>query len=190
MRLRVTKYGEPILRQTGDRIGQFDDSLRELASDMVETMYEEEGIGLAAQQIDKALMLCVIDVAHLPEEEMDYQLDGLRQPIDLIMPMALVNPVVTAIPGKKILGEEGCLSFPDIRGDVLRPDRIEVDFQDLQGNRHNLRCSGWFARVIQHEVDHLNGLLFIDHMDKRQLRLKEAQIRRLKQTTLDTLSRD
>jgi peptide deformylase len=150
---------------------------------MIETMYAEEGIGLAAQQVDKALMLCVLDIAHLPDEELDYRLDGLRQPIDLIMPMALVNPVVTPLPGKKTSAEEGCLSFPGIRGDVLRADGIEVHFQDTQGNDHVLQCTGWFARVVQHEVDHLNGMLFIDHMHKRQLRQIEAQVRRLKQSS-------
>ena len=185
MRLRVTKYGEEILRKTGEKVIDFGDSLRQLASDMIETMYAEEGVGLAAQQIDKALMLCVIDIVHLPEEELDYQLDGLRQPIDLIMPMVLVNPVVTTPPGKQVYGEEGCLSFPGIRGDVLRADSIEVKFQDLNGKAHLLHCRGWFARVVQHEVDHLKGVLFIDHMDKRQLRQMEGPIKRLRNETLN-----
>jgi peptide deformylase len=183
MRLRVTQYGEPILRQKGEAVESFDAALGTLVSDMIETMYVEEGIGLAAQQIDKALMVCVLDVSHLPDDELDYQLDGLRQPIDLIMPMALMNPVVKPLPGKTILGEEGCLSFPGIRGDVPRPDAIEVTYQDVKGTPHVLVCRGWFARVVQHEVDHLNGVLFIDHMDKRQARMLESPIKRLKQQT-------
>lgn len=183
MRLRVTKYGEPVLRQVGETVSRFDDELRTLADNMVETMYSEEGIGLAAQQIDKAIQLCVIDVSDLPDEELDYRLDGLRQPIDLIMPMALVNPEVKVLPGSEVSGEEGCLSFPGIRGDVPRQDAIEVRFQDLQGDRHTLICSGWFARVVQHEVDHLNGVLFIDHMTRRQLRLLDTDLKRLKEQT-------
>lgn len=183
MLLRVTQYGESILRQTGEHIRVFDDALAQLAADMVDTMRIEEGVGLAAQQIDKAIMLCVIDVSYLPDEELDYQLDGLRQPIDLIMPMALANPVIKELPGKTVYGEEGCLSFPGIRGDVPRADAIEVAYQDLQGNPHTLVCSGWFARVIQHEVDHLNGQLFIDHMDKRSLRLLDSKLKRLKRET-------
>ena len=183
MLLRVTKYGEPILRQIGDPVTVFDDRLKELADDMVETMFAEEGIGLAAQQIDKALMLCVIDVSHLPDDELDYQLDGLRPPIELIMPMAMANPVVHPLPGKTLAAEEGCLSFPDIRGDVSRPEAIEVTYQDLKGTPHRLNCRGWFARVVQHEVDHLNGRLFIDHMDKRKLRLLDNQLKRLKRET-------
>lgn len=180
MQLRVTQFGEPILRQTGEQISVFDEKLETLVADMVETMYAEEGVGLAAQQIDKAIMLCVIDVSHLPDEELEYQLDGLRPPIDLIMPMAMVNPVVRALPGKQVLGDEGCLSFPGIRGDVPRVDSIEVTFQDIKGNPRRLSCSGWFARVVQHEVDHLNGILFIDHMDKRKVRMLEAKLKKLK----------
>lgn len=161
----------------------FDEGLRGLAEDMIQTMYQEEGVGLAAQQVDRAIQLCVIDVSHLPEEDLDYQLDGLRPPIELIMPMALVNPRIQALPGRTLVGEEGCLSFPGIRGDVPRAEAIQVEFQDLQGKPHFLSCSGWFARVIQHEVDHLNGVLFIDHMERRQIRLLEARLKRLKRDT-------
>ena len=180
MQLRVTHYGEPILRQSGDTVTRFDEELKRLASDMVETMYAEEGVGLAAQQIDQAIQLCVIDVSQLPEEELDYQLDGLRPPIDLMMPMALANPVISVLPGRTVWGEEACLSFPGIRGDVPRAERIKVTFQDLEGKPHTLVCGGWLARVIQHEVDHLQGKLFIDHMDKRKVRLLESKLKRLK----------
>lgn len=183
MQLRVTEYGEPILRQIGEPVTVFDDSLKALVADMVETMYEEEGVGLAAQQIDRAMMLCVVDISLLPEEELNYQLDGLQPPIDLLMPMALVNPVVKLLPGKTIWSEEGCLSFPGIRGDVPRADHIQVTYQDVNGTPHSLVCDGWFARVIQHEVDHLNGKLFIDHMDKRKVRLMEGKLKRLKRET-------
>lgn len=185
MPLRVTQYGEPVLRQKGAKITQFDDSLRQFAADMIETMYAEEGVGLAAQQVDRAIQLFVMDVSHLPPEELEFTLDGLRQPIDLIMPMAMVNPMVTLLPGQSDVAEEGCLSFPGIRGDVPRAWSVRVDYQDLKGNAHLLECSGWFARVIQHENDHLNGVLFIDHMKKRQLRMLDTRITRLERQTLD-----
>ncbi len=184
MRLRVTHYGEPILRRPGKPVHTFGAELQTLVADMVETMHAEEGVGLAAQQVDQALMVCVVDVSGLPDEELDYQLDGLRPPIELIMPLALVNPVVRRLPGKTLVGEEGCLSFPGIRGDVPRAEAVEVDFQDTAGKKHRLVCKGWFARVIQHEVDHLNGVLFIDRMERRQLRLLDARLKRLKQETL------
>jgi len=185
MLLRVTRFGESILRQPGQPVQVFDDALKAFAADMVETMYAEEGVGLAAQQVDRDLMLCVIDVSGLPPEDLDYQLDGLRPPIDLIMPMALANPVIKPLPGKSLWGEEGCLSFPGIRGDVPRDEAIEVAYQDLNGGSHLLICSGWFARVIQHEVDHLHGRLFIDRMDKRQLRMLDAKLKQLKRETRD-----
>lgn len=187
MLLRVTQYGEPILRAQGARVEVFDDDLQRFVSDMVETMYAAEGVGLAAQQVDRAVMVCVLDVSHLPDEELDYQLDGLRQPIDLIMPMALINPIVKALPGKTVMGDEGCLSFPGIRGDVPRDESIEVTYQDVKGGSHVLVCRDWFARVVQHEVDHLNGLLFIDHMSRKQLRLLDSKIKRLQQQTRKTL---
>ena len=188
MILRVTEYGEEVLRQTGDRIEVFDHGLRELAADMIETMYHAEGIGLAAHQVDFPIQMCVVDVSDLEDELLIYELDGKRPPIDLIMPMVLVNPVLRAIPGKSVAEEEGCLSFPGIRGAVTRADRIEVDYQDLGGAAHHLVAEGWVSRVVQHEVDHLNGVLFIDHMEPRALRMIESKIKKLKRATRDRMN--
>lgn len=183
--LRITKYGESILKTKGKLIEVFDNPLVDLADEMVDTMYEAHGIGLAAQQIDQAIMLCVIDVDPGEYElEFDYLLDGKKPPIDLIMPMALVNPLITEFSGEKIEEEEGCLSFPDIRGDVERSIGIEIKFQDLEGEFHKLKCDGLFARCIQHEVDHLNGVLFIDNMTAKGLSPIKADIRKLKKQTL------
>lgn len=188
MILRVTQYGEPILRQAGKRVEGFDASLKQLAEDMIETMYEAGGVGLAAQQIDRPLMLCVVDVSDLDETDLHYDLDGKRPPIDLIMPLVLVNPVLRLLPGRTVSGEEGCLSFPGLRGDVVRSDAIEVEYQDLDGVAHVLRAQGWFARVIQHEYDHLKGVLFIDHMETRDLRRLDAKLKRLKRESRDYLA--
>lgn len=188
MELRITGYGEPILRETGQPVTTFDQSLKELARDMVETMHVAEGIGLAAQQVDRALMLCVIDVSHMDDADLDYLIDGKRPPIDLIMPMALANPVVTMLPGDDLRAEEGCLSFPGVRGDVTRAERIEVQYQDLDGKPHRMIAAGWMARVVQHEVDHLNGVLFIDHMETRQKRLMDSKLKRLKRQARDFLA--
>ena len=134
---------------------------------MIETMHEAHGIGLAAQQIGRALQLCVVD---LREAEADFQwkLDGARPPLELFMPLVIGNPTITVAPGtEKFVSEEGCLSFPEIRGDIARPDGIAVKFQDERGVPHVLECDGLFARCIQHEADHLNGVLFIDRMEKK-----------------------
>ena len=161
----------------------YDEGLVKLADDMVETMYESEGIGLAAQQIGIAIQLCVIDIADMDPGLLHYEFDGKRPPIDLIMPMALVNPVVRVIEGKTSTEEEGCLSFPNVRGDVSRGDEIEVTFQDLDGAFHNLKTRGWYARVVQHEVDHLNGVLFIDHMETRELRQLDSKIKKIRRAS-------
>lgn len=190
MILRVTRYGEAVLRQVGEPVTVFDAALEKLAADMIETMYAAEGIGLAAQQVGLARQMCVVDLSLIEEEDLDYELDGRRTPIDLIMPMALVNPEVTISPGTAVTAEEGCLSFPAIRADIPRVEAIQVSFQDVKGGRHQLRCAGWFARVVQHEVDHLNGILFIDHLDRRTLRLLEPRLKRLRDRVERTRVRD
>jgi peptide deformylase len=167
MSLPIVRYNDPILRKKGAPVKVFDGNLAQLAGEMIDTMHEANGIGLAAQQIGRALQLCVID---LRDAEIDFrwEIDGARPPLELIMPMVIANPVVTVARGTKELNyEEGCLSFPQIRGDIVRPDRIAVKFQDERGVPHQLECDGLFARCIQHEADHLNGVLFIDRMEKK-----------------------
>lgn len=167
MSLRIVHYNEPVLRVKGEKVATFDSALARLVSDMVETMHEAGGIGLAAQQIGLALQLCVVDLRD-SDAEFNWTLDGARPPLDLFMPMALANPKVAITPGTPdTLYEEGCLSFPKIRGDISRQDSITVKFQDEKGVPHVLVCDGLLARCIQHEVDHLNGVLFIDRMDKK-----------------------
>ena len=189
MILRVTQYGETILRKVGKPITEFDEALAELVNDMVDTMYDEEGIGLAAQQVDRALQVGVIDVR--PPEGVDapfnYNYDGKQPPLDLIMPMAIVNPKVTIINQAKDAYEEGCLSFPGVNGKVDRPIGVRCDFQDTEGNLHVIEADGLLGRCILHEVDHLNGKLFIDLMQKRDLKKNETKIKKLKRESRDFL---
>lgn len=181
MLLPVTKYGNPILRKKGERVEQFDKNLRTLAADMVETMHEDDGAGLAAQQVGRALLLFVIDLSwHEDLNQMRYELDGRHPPLDLLMPMVFVNAVVTPLRGNMVLAEEGCLSFPDIRGDVARTDHVRCEYQDLDGARHVLEAEDWLARVIQHEFDHTQGVLFIDRMDEPMLRSIESRLKKLR----------
>jgi peptide deformylase len=184
MVLRVTQYGEPILRKRGSITTTFDADLKALVSDMVETMHDSEGIGLAAQQVDRATMVCVVDVwTRSAEISFLYSLDGKTPPLELIMPMALINPQVKVIDEDPVTAEEGCLSFPGIYGDVDRPDHIEVTFQDIDGAHHALECNGLLARVIQHEVDHLNGILYIDHMEETTLKDLAEELKKLRKQT-------
>ena len=189
MRLRVTNYGEPILREVGAPVTEFNAELKQLAEDMFETMYAEEGIGLAAQQIDKALQVCVVDVRPPEGAEVPFQYfyDKKQPPLDLIMPLAIVNPKVTIIDPTEDVYEEGCLSFPDVRGNVNRPIGVKCEFQDVEGNPHETECDGLLGRCILHEVDHLNGELFIDKRDKRHLKKMETRIKKIRRNSRDFL---
>ena len=189
MRLRVTNYGEPILREVGAPVTEFNAELKQLAEDMFETMYAEEGIGLAAQQIDKALQVCVVDVRPPEGAEVPFQYfyDKKQPPLDLIMPLAIVNPKVTIIDPTEDVYEEGCLSFPDVRGNVNRPIGVKCEFQDVEGNPHEIECDGLLGRCILHEVDHLNGELFIDKRDKRHLKKMETRIKKIRRNSRDFL---
>lgn len=182
MSLAIVHYNATVLRQKGAPVTTFDADLAKLAADMVKTMHEARGIGLAAQQIGKALQLCVVDLRET-DRDFSWELDGAQAPLELIMPMVIANPKVETLPSAKTSYEEGCLSFPDIRGDVFRPDLIRVTFQDAQGTPHTLLCNGLFGRCIQHEVDHLNGTLFIDRMEKGARRPIEKAIKALADQT-------
>ena len=193
MILRVTKYGEQILLKKGDTVKLFNKELEQLASDMIETMYANEGVGLAAQQVDKNKMICVVDILFPPDDERaneSFTFDDKSPPLELIMPLVMVNPVITTLPGESSVYEEGCLSFPEIKGDVIRPNKIEVTFQDLKGGYHKIQSSSFLGRVIQHEVDHLDGILFIDRMDKESVGAIKPELKKLKRQRRDFLNQE
>ena len=185
--MRITQYGESILHQKGSPIESFDAELSQLSKDMLEAMHQVEGIGLAAQQVGKALRFCVVDVPDHPEYPMACIVDGKALSPSLLMPLSLANPEITPLPSDEYYYEEGCLSFPEIRGDVVRPERILVRYQDLDGVRHELECDGLLARCIQHEADHLDGILFTERMEKKVYAEVKAEVQALKKKTLNTL---
>ena len=187
MTLRITQYGESILQKEGKAVTNFNSDLSHLAEEMLTAMEQAEGIGLAAQQIGQALQFCVVDVPEHPDYPMTCILDGKPLSPSLVMPMALANPKVTPLPSDEYYQEEGCLSFPFIRGEVARPECISVRYQDLEGNSHHLECDGLLARCIQHEVDHLHGILFIDRMEKKTFAEIKQEVKELKQRTIATL---
>lgn len=167
MSLPIVHYNDPILRKKGEKVTVFDAALRRLAAEMVDSMHAAEGIGLAAQQIGRAVQLCVVDLRPATVDFV-WELDGAKPPLDLFMPMVMANPKIAPMRGTdELIYEEGCLSFPKIRGDVVRPDAITVTYQDERGVPHTLRADGLLSRCIQHEADHLNGVLFIDRMEKK-----------------------
>jgi len=184
MVLPIVHFNSPILRKKGAKISTFDAALAKLAADMIDTMHGAHGIGLAAQQIGQAIQLCVVDLRET-ESEFDWEYDGARPPLELFMPLTIVNPELKIVPEPTDSYEEGCLSFPEIRGDVVRPDEITVKFRDVSGVPHTLRCNGLLARCVQHEADHLNGILFIDRMDKAVLAVIDPELKALKKQTRD-----
>ena len=184
MNLSIHYFGEPVLRQKGKKVKDFDSKLSMLSEAMVETMHLHNGIGLAAQQIGEALQFCVVDVPDHPDHPITCVLDGKTLSPSLLMPMSLANPVVKFLPSDEFYYEEGCLSFPEINADVARPERIIVNYQDLDGVEHSLECDGLLARCIQHEVDHLNGVLFIDRMEKATYAEIKGEVQALKKQTM------
>jgi peptide deformylase len=189
MPLRIVQYNNPVLRKKGEKITAYGPVLRDFAGQMIETMHEAGGIGLAAQQVGRPIQLCVMDLRG-SEAVFTWELDGRKTPLELMMPLIMVNPKVVPSPGAPVVeAEEGCLSFTDIRGAVPRPAAVAVTFNDEQGGVHVLRCDGLLARCVQHEADHLNGVLFIDRMSKAtRAGLDEAireLARRTKQETKD-----
>lgn len=166
MILPVVKYGHPVLRKKGERIDQITPEITQLIADMFETMEANHGVGLAAQQVGVARQLTVIDVREVKDRPSWVELDGKPADVAVIMPLVLINPEVTAV-GEAVKGSEGCLSFPEIYAEISRPESVDVAALDAQGKRITFRCGGLLARAVQHETDHLNGLLFIDRMEKQ-----------------------
>ena len=172
MILEVIKYGNPVLRQKGARIEALTPEITQLVADMFETMYVTKGIGLAAQQVGKTLQLTVLDLRGVEDRPSTLELDGKPADVDAFMPLVLINPEIKPL-NDPVAGPEGCLSFPELYGDVLRPESIEVKALNEKGKPIAFRCGGLLARAVQHETDHLNGILFIDRMDRKS----KAEIR-------------
>ncbi len=165
MILDIVKYGDPVLRQKGERVGEVTPKITQLIDDMLETMREAHGIGLAAQQVGKPLQLAAVDVTGVEDRPSRLSIDGeVLNPEDC-MPLVLLNPEWTAVGDTKKEAPEGCLSFPEVYGDIDRHEEIDVMATDGKGEAVAFRCGGLLARAIQHEWDHLQGILFIDRMD-------------------------
>ena len=174
MVLTIVKYGTPVLRQKGARIDAVTPKIQQLAADLLETMYAYKGIGLAAQQVGLALQVTVVDVRGVTDRPSSLEIDGKAVDVSSLMPLILINPEVKpARDTKDATGPEGCLSFPEIFAAITRPAVVDVKALNERGEPLQLRCGGLLARAVQHETDHLHGILYIDRMDratKEQLR--------------------
>jgi len=178
--LEIIKYGHPVLREKGKRIDRVTAVIRQLAADMVETMYAADGVGLAAQQVDQPLLLTVIDVS---ATEHPWTITPA-----LSMPLILVNPVLSHPVGEQT-GNEGCLSIPEVSAQIRRAAQVTVRAHDLDGRELHFECTGLLARAAQHEVDHLNGILFVDRMDAATRASISGKLKKLQKETEATLDK-
>jgi peptide deformylase len=149
--------GSPVLRQRSAEVGAVDDEVRRLVDDMFETMDAAKGVGLAANQVGVARRVAVVDA------------DGDR--------FVMIDPVILETEGRST-AEEGCLSIPDVYGDVTRPERVVIEAVDQDGTRYRREATGLKARAIQHEIDHLDGILFLDHLSLVRRQMLLARYRR------------
>jgi peptide deformylase len=160
----IVKYGEPVLEKPGKDVAKFDAELDELAEDMFATMYAAQGIGLAAPQIGKSIRMAVVDVTSGKNPEAK---------------IVLVNPEIVHGEGEK-REEEGCLSIPGFRGYVVRPQFVTIKAQDVKGQEFEIRGENLLARAFCHEIDHLNGILFLQHLSMLKRDLIKRKIKKLK----------
>ncbi len=186
---RLTKFGESVLKKEAKQVTDFDDSLKSLAQDLIDTMNEENGLGLAAPQIDVSKRVFAIDMRKRVDEQSPcvFTIDGKEIPLDIAMPLVAVNPEVEETGEYDIIDEEGCLSFPGIFAEVERCEIVKMKYYDTDGAVHNLVCEGLFARCVQHENDHLDGICFVDHLSPKQLFAVESKLKRIKRATRDYL---
>lgn len=169
----IVTYGYEVLRQTATPIVTVTDAIRQLVQDLLESMYASKGVGLAAEQIGQTERVCVVDVPRDAEKA-----DCREANAAIPMPLVLINPEILASEGKQ-RNEEGCLSFPEISAPITRANQVTVTFLDLNGERQTVTARGLLARAIQHECDHLDGVLLVDKMSPMQRLSVSGQLKRL-----------
>jgi peptide deformylase len=160
----IVKYGQDLLEKVSEPVAEFNGNLEKLVADMFETMYAANGVGLAAPQIGISKRLAVIDVSNGQDAKAK---------------LVLANPVVLSTDGNELREEEGCLSLPDFRANTSRPERATVRFQDIRGTEVTRSGQGLLARAFCHEIDHLNGILFIQHLSALKRDSIKRKVRRM-----------
>jgi peptide deformylase len=182
MKLTIRQYGDPVLRAKGKQVDKIDEQIRELAANMIETMHAAHGVGLAAQQIGEALQLTVIDVSQAENQPSTMRLNGREVDPASAMPLILINPQIK-LDAATDVATEGCLSFPEITGEIERAQSVFLRAEDLQGGTIEIEAGGLLARAVQHEIDHLNGILFIDRMNSAAKAALSSRLKRLQKET-------
>ena len=173
MKLKIYKYGEPVLREKSEPVAIVTDQLRSLAVDMIATMHAAKGVGLAAQQIGRTERVCVIDIPEGCETEEDEAFNSI-----VPMPLILFNPEIISREGRQ-LDKEGCLSFPGVGGSVDRAAQVTCQYLDMNNMPQIVTARGFLARAIQHELDHLDGVLYIDRLSEDERKSFETKLKKL-----------
>jgi len=182
MKLPIIAYGDKILRKVGENISPDYDGLEQLIADMKETMYNAFGVGLAAPQIGRAIRLFIVDTAPFSE---DPDLDETESEFLKNFDRIFINAQIIEETGDKWAFNEGCLSIPDIREDVLRQDTITIEYQDENFKNHKETLTGLAARVVQHEYDHIEGILFTDKVSSLKKRLLKKKLENISKGKID-----
>ena len=174
MTYEIVKFGTDALRAKSEAVGEITDEIRKLAADMVETMHDAGGVGLAAEQVGRTERICVIDVPADAEKKECVEFNAA-----IPMPLVLVDPEIKELSKATQRGNEGCLSFPEIFAQITRANEVLVEYTDLDGVRRSARARGLLARAIQHECDHLDGVLLVDRRSTVQRISVGGRLRRL-----------
>jgi len=167
--MKIVNYGESILEKTTQKVTEFNEDLVKFTEDMIATMKQSNGVGLAAPQVGDNRRICVVDLGVTE----GFVYDGEKVLTDDYYPLVLINPEIKIVSEAKSVMNEGCLSFPGVTLEVKRPSIIKLTFQDIEGNNRIVECAGGLARCIQHEVDHLDGVLF----NKRTKKIKNKDVK-------------
>lgn len=177
MILPIVAYGDPVLKKEAEEIEKDFPKLKELIEDMYETMYEASGVGLAAPQVGKSIRLFIVDGSPFAEEEEDEEEDDPKAKGMENFKKVFINPIIEEEKGEEWGFNEGCLSIPKIREEVFRKEQIKISYYDENWKLHEESYDGYSARIIQHEYDHIEGILFTDRISplKRKLLSKKLQ---------------
>ncbi len=179
--LRIRLYGDPILREKAAAITQFDTELKKFAQSLIETLHAEPAFGVAAPQVGQALRIFGVEMLFDDHHySFSYSYDGKTPPLELLFPLIVINPIFLERSETKSTLSESCLSIPSVPIPVTRPERVKMQFQDLEGNFHTLEADGILARCLQHEYDHLEGVLITDHATPSLFQRLRAKLIRIK----------
>lgn len=175
--LPIVTYDDPVLRSRTEAVEEGDPALQKLIEDLFDTMYNAEGVGLAAPQVGVLKSVFVVNADAMFEDEPEGEKPG---------PMVFINPEIKETGDQRIEMEEGCLSIPGVKETVVRPEKMRIHYQDQDFVTRSLTVDGWLSRVIQHEADHLNGVLFIDHLGSFRRRLLRSQLQQVIEGGMET----